>query len=176
MLRLHRSWAVARKEMRDIVRDRRTVFMAVIFPLVLYPLLIIGVVQATAVEEGRSAKRTLTVAINGMANAPGTVGEIAKKEGLEVVEYVEDAGRFGHKDAVLAMVFPKDFRDLLNENHTARIAVFYDGADPASEEALTKVVEVLNGVTIYLRDLRLKSRDLTREFVEPLAVDRTRTL
>ena len=44
MLRGRRAWAVGRKEITDILRDRRTVFMAIIFPLILYPLLIIGII------------------------------------------------------------------------------------------------------------------------------------
>ncbi|MHC4713252.1 MAG: ABC transporter permease subunit, partial [Planctomycetota bacterium] len=172
MLRLRRSWAVARKETTDIIRDRRTVFMAVVFPVILYPLLIIGVVQATVVREARTAKRTLVVAVSGAENAPGTVGEIAKEEDLEVVDYVKGVGRFGHKDALVTVVFPPDFRDQLSQNLTARIALFHDGTDPASEKAMAKVIDVLDGVTVYIRDRRLEERNLSREFAQPIAVDR----
>jgi len=171
MFRWGRAWAVGCKEMRDLIRDRRTVFMAVVFPLILYPLLIIGIIQATVVQEGEAEKRILTVAVDGIEHARGTVEEIEKDENLRVVECVDGQGRFGARDAVAAIEFPPDWRAKLASGKTARAALFYDSADPDSRAAMEKVARVLDGVNTYLRDRRLERKKLDAEFITPIAVD-----
>ena len=64
---------VFRKELRDAIRDRRSVLSALIFPL-LTPLLLIFMFQI-AVDEIENPP-PMRVAIAGEANAPGLVEEL----------------------------------------------------------------------------------------------------
>lgn len=171
MLRWRRSFPIFKKEMCDILRDRRTVFMAVIFPLILYPLLIIGIIQATLVHEAKTGHEVLIVAVAGARFAPGVVGNIEDDEGLEVAEFVKDSGRFGARGAVAAAFFPRDFRDALGRGATARIKIYYDSADPRSAAAMEKLTSILRGADEYILAKRLEGKNLPREFTNPLALD-----
>ncbi len=68
-MRLHIVWTIFRKEIVETLRDRRTLLMMVGLPILLYPLMIIGVsaLQESQVEEreGRSSR----VAVWGEAPA-----------------------------------------------------------------------------------------------------------
>ena len=48
------SWSnlfvIFRREVLDQVRDRRTLFMIFVFPILLYPILGYGIIQATAAQ------------------------------------------------------------------------------------------------------------------------------
>src|SRR5215472_17453270 len=52
-------WVIFRREVRDQVRDRRTLFRIFVLPILLYPILGIGVVQFSAAFEQKP--RTVTV-------------------------------------------------------------------------------------------------------------------
>ncbi len=56
---------VYRKELLDIVRDRRTLIAMVLLPVVLYPALIIGMAQLTQLQEQRQMAEDLEI---GVAN------------------------------------------------------------------------------------------------------------
>lgn len=56
---------VARKELRETLRDRRTVALMVLFPLVVYPLLSLVMAEVVAARTNRAAEQTLRVAVNG---------------------------------------------------------------------------------------------------------------
>ncbi len=171
MFRWRSAWAVGCKEMRDLVRDRRTIFMAVVFPLILYPLLIIGIIQATLVQETRAEARIITVAVSGAEHAAEVVSLIDDHDHLRVAEYVEQEGRFGARDASAAVLFPEDFLQKLTDGKTAGVVIFYDSADPDSQTAMRRVAEILDGIDARVRDRRLEQKGLDAEYIDPLTLE-----
>ncbi len=65
---------IYRKELRDILRDRRTLFVMVVLPLLTYPLLIIGFMQLMTLQIGRLAQKPLRLALIGQEHS-GKLGE-----------------------------------------------------------------------------------------------------
>ena len=72
----HRVRLIFQREVRDQLRDRRTLFMVVVLPLLLYPGLAIGMVQVVVsvpraaadgrgVGRGRPAAETVAVGSGG---------------------------------------------------------------------------------------------------------------
>ncbi len=61
MIRRTRIGAIYRKELIDILRDRRTLMAMIVIPVVLYPLVMIGFVKAAESEEGRLQSETFVI-------------------------------------------------------------------------------------------------------------------
>src|SRR4051812_47245770 len=59
-------WVIFRREVRDQIRDRRTLFMIFVLPIMLYPLLGYGVVAFTAAFE----QKPRTVLVVGAEHLP----------------------------------------------------------------------------------------------------------
>lgn len=172
MFRGHRALAVARKEVTDIVRDRRTIFMAVVFPLVLYPLLIIGLIQAAFVQEKRAEKTIAHVGLTGGEFAPGLRNSLAEAEGLEVIDdpgTVE--GRLRSRPDV-SIAVPFDFKATIAEGKTATIILTYDSADEGSIGASERVIGVVNKFARYILVTRLEDNGLDEDFVNPVQINR----
>ncbi|HLX62429.1 MAG TPA: ABC transporter permease subunit/CPBP intramembrane protease [Planctomycetota bacterium] len=55
--------AIYAKELRDMLRDRRTIFASIIIPLVLYPLLILGTAEVAQMAKAKLEREELTVAV-----------------------------------------------------------------------------------------------------------------
>lgn len=60
---LHRVRTIYRKELIDILRDRRTLIAMILVPIVLYPLLLLGSVQAVSHQAESLGEETLVVAV-----------------------------------------------------------------------------------------------------------------
>ena len=56
---------VARKELRETLRDRRTLAVMVLFPLVVYPLVSLATVQVLATRIDRNEKEPARIAVSG---------------------------------------------------------------------------------------------------------------
>ena len=54
-----RAWRLARKELREILRDRRTVLTLILMPLLVYPLL--GSAMSKGVLNSLSGAKTVTL-------------------------------------------------------------------------------------------------------------------
>jgi len=68
MLKWNNVWLIFVRELRDQLRDRRTLFMVAILPLLLYPALGVGMVQMTILF----AEQPRTVVLLGAADLPET--------------------------------------------------------------------------------------------------------
>ena len=67
-MNVKRMGALLKREIRDILRDKKTMIMMVLLPLVLYPLLIVGVaLLSTAIMESQEEK-TYVVAFENCAD------------------------------------------------------------------------------------------------------------
>lgn len=64
-MRLHIVWKIVEKELRETLRDRRTLTMMVLIPLLLYPLLILGLNSLGDSQRAASDARASKVAVWG---------------------------------------------------------------------------------------------------------------
>ncbi len=59
----HRIWTIYAKELTDILRDRRTLIAMIVVPIVLYPLLMLGSIQAVSYQAGTLAKEEIVIGV-----------------------------------------------------------------------------------------------------------------
>ncbi len=69
MTRSNRVGAIYRKELLEILRDRRTLTAMVVIPVVLYPLLMLGFLRAAESEESRLRSRTFLIEVGTASEA-----------------------------------------------------------------------------------------------------------
>ncbi|MCX7429341.1 MAG: hypothetical protein NTW96_27420, partial [Planctomycetia bacterium] len=63
MSRYHRVWVVYRKELVETLRDRRTLIAMVVVPIVLYPVLMVVLLQALKTETSRRGAEQYSVCV-----------------------------------------------------------------------------------------------------------------
>ena len=63
MLNYRRIRQLYLKDLLDIVRDRRTLIAMTVVPIVLYPLLMLGSIQAASMQVGRLKERPLVIGV-----------------------------------------------------------------------------------------------------------------
>ena len=78
-------WVTTRKELREILRDKRSLYVLLLLPVVLYPLLLIGSLLAANAQVAKLAKQEHVVWVKGLERL-----EPALRERLKVVEPLPD--------------------------------------------------------------------------------------
>jgi sodium transport system permease protein len=78
-------WIATRKELREIVRDKRSLYVLLLLPIVLYPLLLVGSLLAANAQVAKLAKAKHVVWIQGLDRLPADL-----KERLSVVQPIPD--------------------------------------------------------------------------------------
>ncbi|MBI2566541.1 MAG: ABC transporter permease [Candidatus Schekmanbacteria bacterium] len=147
------------KEMRDALRDRRTIFTMLFLPVLLYPLLIVTVIQMHRMHARSARQRTLNIGyavrdptppataaaidaslIRRLDGLPQVAARAAPEMEAEARGEVVD----GKLDALV--IFPRDLADRLARLEQTEVVVFVDEAESRSNEAGKLLAELLRDV------------------------------
>ncbi|MGB1698848.1 MAG: ABC transporter permease [Nannocystaceae bacterium] len=144
---------VLRKELRDAIRDRRSVLSALIYP-VITPLILVFVFQMAADEAKNPPPMRLAIA--GMEHAPGLVEELKANE-VELEEMARedlaDAVRAGEVPAALDI--PAHFGERFREGWPAPAYLYEDGAARQERRTASRIHRVIASYSGTVGSLRL---------------------
>ncbi|HVZ74103.1 MAG TPA: ABC transporter permease subunit/CPBP intramembrane protease [Polyangia bacterium] len=131
---------VAGKELRETLRDRRTLGVMLLFPLVVYPLVVPLMLMGAASQVARTEARRSRVAVAGTAGEAVRTRLAKHPKTFEVLPAPADAAAAvtGARVDAVAIATPAD------ANRT-RVDVVYDGAREESTQAHVRLQEVLGG-------------------------------
>lgn len=186
-LRWSNIWLIFRREVRDQLRDKRTLFMIFVLPILLYPLLGMGMLKfAEAFEQ--KARKVMVVGAESLPDEPPllsagknsfetTLFDSTAEAGLLVVEtasrdslWANPKGREialrGH-EADVVVILPLEIKSTY-ETERVRPEVFYDSANEKSQNTYLRVREVLSRWNEKIVAGRLKRDDKPAAYTEPI--------
>lgn len=170
-MKLQQIGIVYRKELRDTLRDRRTLISMVVVPILLMPILIFGMVTITIrlVEKARSEGSS--VMLLGSEHAPELAVEIENHEGITVIPPAEDfVRRIEDKDLRVAVEFPPGFESRLEtgtDSSGLEVKIYHYEGELRSTFALRTMQSILRNYRDRVVEKRLKDRHLSTEILQP---------
>lgn len=180
------SWANVRliffREVRDQVRDRRTLFMIVVLPILLYPALGIGLVQLTVLFT-EAPRKVMIVGeqylpdhpplVQGDRFAPELFEHEADAELLVVESRDEldlEALRRGQVQVIVEV--PADMKEQLAAGKQVQPTVHRNSADERSNLTQLRVMELLAKWKDQILAERLSRAGLSAAFADPVTPKR----
>ena len=160
---------VYRKELIETLRDRRTLIIMVLLPLVLYPLVVLTLGQGAAAQRLDQQEKTSRIGFTGprwerMERA------LAEVERVEIARpSTVDHLRAGKVDLLVQV--PDAFSKELKRDGTVSLSLRFLRNSDRSMEALRRAREALLKLTNKLRDERLTSKGLPLTLAEPMKLE-----
>lgn len=146
-------WLIFKKEILELLRDRKTLFFMIALPLAVFPLIFGGMAYFGYQAVQESQTKTLKYAVSGQEFAPTLMQALSEVESLQLVEINED---LEDNDAVSGIIEREELDFVL------RIPQNY-GNDVLSAGQITLKL-VLNDS--QLNSVRARIRDITDEIEE----------
>jgi sodium transport system permease protein len=181
---------IFRREVRDQLRDRRTLFMIFVLPILLYPLLGIGMLQFSLSFEQKprtvyvvgpeylpEKPRLLNAEGNGfdpsLFDLPDEAGRLQVHAVANDVPWTDhelrrSALRSGLADAMV--IIPRDVTKQLEESGSARIPVMYHSANDRSQNTYLRVREVLTRWKEMVVSGRLVRDNKPASYTDPVQI------
>ncbi len=162
-------WTILRKELIDNLRDRRSVFNALLSVL-LNPLLYIFLFGFLFRAFSEQATQTLQLPVIGAENAPNLVSFL-DQQNVEVQSPPEDpeaALLAGDVDVVL--VIPDTFADAFEQGEPATIEVMRDESNDSADIFVERTEALLQQYGQRTASLRLLARGISPAVVQPIVV------
>jgi sodium transport system permease protein len=142
------------KELRDTARDRRTIIWSILFPVLVIPLLMVGMIGVAAKVMGKAAAETVSVVLVGQEHAPEMARRIEAIERFSFVESPEDLeASIRNKRIRAAIEIPPGFDRLIAEGQRPTVVVRYHAGEFKSEAAVRDLRQI---VTDFRQELLLE--------------------
>lgn len=162
---------IIKKETLDTLRDRRTLVIMILVPLLVFPLLFIGL---TSIQMGiieKEQERTVRI---GWVNQD-THGRLEhflnSQEKMELVE-IETAASLEQlirDDSIsYGLVVPSGFGNAIEQINPASITLYYSGARVQGKERIDKMLQQFSKELV---GERLGNLELTETFIQPFQTE-----
>jgi sodium transport system permease protein len=156
------------KELKDMLRDKKTIIVSLLLPLLLLPVLsfIMGKTMNSAedsvekninivmVDKGNSSISKVLKADKTIKFKTGIDGEVAVKDGK----------------ALLFIEIPKDFDTNISSGKVSDLKIFYDNTNQKSSIALSVVKEKIDTLSKQIVTNRLKKKNIDVKILTPIII------
>ena len=184
-MRLRQARIVFLKEMLETLRDKRTLMVMILGPVLIYPVLILVLVSMTRAQQGRLERQTSHVLLVGEGVAPELTARFRDDDEIELLtgRTAADARRMVRAgDAHAAVLVTRDvalphtdwWRVLTGRpaGDLARVVVIYNQADEHSALALDRIDGVLRAHSREAVTARHAILEKGEEYAYPLVIKR----
>lgn len=164
---------IFRKEMKDMLRDRRTMFFMVFMPFIAI-FLVFNLTMRMGMEmESRAREKVMRVAVVSQSSLPEFTGLLLGSTETEFVgsmtdDEVRPALESGEID--FAVRFTGGFDEIVERGGTGSVDVYYMGSVSENEEALPRIESIIDEYGELLLQRRLDERGLPSGFARPLSI------
>ncbi len=179
-MRLRQARTVFLKEMLETLRDKRTLMVMILGPVLIYPVLILVLVTMTRAQQGKLEREASRVVLIGEEAPPELTERLFADEHLELhtpdaVEDPKEMVRSGKMHA--AVVVSRDVAAPTDSagqtaQELARVVVIYNEADERSALAFDRISDLLNAYSREAVTGRFAALEEGEVYAYPLVIKR----
>ena len=127
------------KEVRENLRDRRTLINTLVTGPIMAPLIFVLSVNTLVTRELDKAERPLTVPVIGAEHAPNLI-EALKQQRVEIKPGPTDAERaVREQDADVVLRIPAKYAEDWNKGQTAQVELVYDESQRDANSSVNRL-------------------------------------
>jgi sodium transport system permease protein len=166
-------FTIFRKEFTDMIRDRRTIFFMIVFPLVFMPLIMTAVTKLQTSSMKKAEHKTLRVAVVANGNAALLVSDLTGRKDLHLLDNIpaDSLEALIARDSLdAAVLIAKDFDNTVAQLQSGRIQLYYKSSQDydAVKRRMTEILDKYKKTLVAARFANLK---LDQEIVNPVQLD-----
>jgi sodium transport system permease protein len=158
------------KEVRENIRDRRTVINTLITGPLMAPLIFVLMMQTLITRELAKAEKPLPLPVVGAAYAPNLVAAL-KQENVDIQPAPGDPERaVREQDTDVVLRIPQEFAASWKKGEPAQVEIVYDDSQRDTSGSVARLRSMLEQYNRQTSALRLVARGLSPTITRPLAI------
>ena len=164
---------VYRKELVDSLRDRRTIISMILVPVILMPLLCIGVGGAALKIVTKAVLDVPKVMVIGGDDSPGVMKELKNLGMVRIVPPAADfKSQISEKLVRAAVEIPAGFERTLEEGKSAEVPIYFYEGEMKSKLAAERMEQFFQSYRERIVRERLRARGFAEKLIKPFDVSR----
>ena len=165
---------VAAKEVRETLRDRRTLITSLVLGPIFAPLFFILILKLALARSVASQDELVPVTVANAAAAPNLVQQL-RESGLTVTladgTEAEIRGWIADKDGLVVLRVPEGFGERFTSGRPAAVELYSDGANSQAERRAARLRDAIARYAGRVGSLRLQARGISPAIVHPVVID-----
>lgn len=169
---MFRIFTIIQKELKDLVRDRRTMFFMVVFPAVIIPLLLAGIPKLTIKLMKGEIEKTLNIAVLGGEFDEQLVEFLKSKERITIISEIpeEQIQELILSDSLDGgIVIPENTLASLKKNIPVELKHYFRSGK-SKNISEKRILDILNLYFSPIIENRFHSLELNKTIFEPYAI------
>ena len=158
------------KEVRENIRDRRTVMNTLLTGPLMAPLIFVLLINGIVSRELEKAEKPLPVPVIGAANAPNLVDAL-RQSWIIVKDPLPDPERaVRDQEADLVLRIPDTYAEAWSKGEPAQVELIFDESQRDAQGSVSRLRRILDGYGQRTSTLRVVARGLSPTILRPLVV------
>lgn len=163
---------VWKKELVDNFRDRRTLLTAVLMPIILMPLMLIGTFKLQEYQVSRAEEKTTFIGISSQEDAPSLITYLEAQEKVELKYGLIDYENNINEGLInVYLEVEDDFERQLNNSGVADINIYSKSSNIDSSTAVSKVNVLLATFNQMIGVRRLSEQGIDPNITQSLSIN-----
>ena len=163
-----KSLVIAKKEIMDLTRDRRTMMMMFVVPFFAMPLMFALVFNLQKNIQEKAEDKILKVAIIGSEYAPELSSAFSNSDGMSIFEdiSIDSIGNFINDEIIdAAIIIDKNYLKNINDYKQASIIVQFKGTE-STGTTKNRVREVIDSIEKKIVGERMEQMEIEPEMLK----------
>lgn len=162
---------VYKKEVRENLRDRRSLFNSVLLGPILFPILFIGLAYFTSSKQQERAEQVLEVPVAGAEHAPNLI-VFLEQQGVVIQTAPENPlAAVSSQDVEIIIRIPEQFAEQWRTGKPAVVELIADPSRRESDIPLQRVRGLLGAYAAQIGQLRLQLRGAAPALQSPIMIN-----
>ncbi len=164
--------SIFKKELIDVLRDRRTLMFMVVIPILITPLLIIGSIKFQEYQNKKSEEKILKIAYINESEDSLTKQLLSDQKGVKIIEGVpiDSIESYIKSDSLQGGLYlGKGFLKKIKTNSSGDVKIYYKSSDLMSKSKK----RIQAALDIYKEKIiaeRLKQLNVNGQILEPITI------
>lgn len=156
------------KEMREILRDKRMLFLVILMPFFIYPLVFLLMGKVGAGQEEKLQREKVSLFVSGLPDSHELLTLLSADSSLLLQPGAFDRLMLDSIPEAMGLEIPADFEEKIKSGQTASPVLYVDESDYLLNAKKMNVQALVAAYSDQLLSGRLAAQSLSPSFVKPV--------
>lgn len=159
------------KELREVIRDKRTLFLIILLPFFLYPALFLLIGKMGQTQSKKLSTEKVTVLINPEAESTEVYRLLQQDSTLNLQLQAFDRTTIDTSKNTIGVEVASDYSSVIQNGQSASVKVYANDSKDLLENRKSRIMAQLGQLNQRLLQERLQGAQISQEFIQPIALE-----
>ncbi|MDP4094538.1 MAG: ABC transporter permease [Bacillota bacterium] len=176
-MKFRHVWIVFRKEIKDLLRDKKTIISSFLVPMILIPVIFLFV-GGGAQKMEKDISENITIALSQNSNTADIRkivedGIIKHNTNIKLINVDNPIDAVKQEKVRLVLEFDADYAQKLKNDKPFTVKIYYDKSKNKSDGAVSILTDAINQYNQQIVGQRLTALGLSPDILQPAKVEET---